>query len=156
MIEKVERLEKNIARYLRKRRIIQFVVSCLLIVVLVLSMIGIDNISDSAFYGLFMFGMIVGLFGAIFGFSFLLTDLLYCRCATNKVNGYYVTAYKGMFSLIVYIDGEEKEKMAFIGYNHVIDTRLPDGVKMCISFSRSFLSICHISFSDNNSSIDLN
>ena len=104
MIEKVERLEKSIARYLRKRRIIQFVVSCLLIVVLVLSMIGIDNISDSAFYGLFMFCMIVGLFGAIFGFSFLLTDLLYCRCATTKVNGYYVTAYKGMFSLIVYIE----------------------------------------------------
>lgn len=169
MNDKIEKLEKDLSKYIFKRRMIEFIcffagiVMCILFFILrditkevIISGEGYFKYETIVYNDYYVIGIMIGLFGSMFAGIFLLTDCLYSRYASTKANGYYITVYKGMLYNILYINGEEIDRITYNRYSSgVIDTRLPDGVKVCISFSRSFFSICHISYSDNNSSIDL-
>lgn len=100
-------------------------------------------------------GIVVGLFVSFFFFIFFIMDLLAGRFATTNANGHFITVYKGMTSCFVYINGEKKGKLGFFCFNCVVETKLPDGVKVVVSFSRSIFTIAHISYSDNNPSVDI-
>jgi len=40
-------------------------------------------------------------------------------------------------------------------FTYVLETKLPDGVKISVTFARGAFLLAHITFSDNNPSVDL-
>jgi hypothetical protein len=100
-------------------------------------------------------GIVIGFVTAMLIGCFLFTDLLCCRFRTAEANGHYITVYRGMMKCSVYINGEEKDSIGMGSFTNVIDTRMPDGTKISVAFSRGAFMIAHISFSDNNPPIDL-
>ena len=82
-------------------------------------------------------------------------DLLLCRFKTLEVNGHYLTVYRGLVDSIVYINGEEAGRLELFGSSPVVEIRMPDNVKVSITFCRSWIIMAHISFSNNNPSIDI-
>lgn len=169
MSDKVKKLEENLSKYIFKRRMIEFIslfvgiVICILFFVLrdlskevIITGEGIFKHETIVYNDYYIIGILIGFFGSIIAGSFLLSDCLYSRYATTKANGYYITVYKGMLYNILYIDGEEVRRITYTRYSSgVIETKLPDGVKVCVSFNRLMFTIAHISYSDNNASIDL-
>lgn len=100
-------------------------------------------------------GIIIGFLAATILGCILFTDLAFCRFRTTEANGYYVTVHRGMNRCEVYVNGELKDMIGMFSFTSVIDTRLPDGTKLTVSFSRGAFMIAHVSFSDNNPSVDL-
>lgn len=163
--EKVEELEKN----LRKNLIIRRVIMAALIVVFATIAIvfhslreasrevtvhgsGIFTYETVTYNNDYVFGVVIGVWGAVMTPVILLLDLAFSRFATAEVNGNYITVYRGMFRCIVYLNGDEADRLF---HERVIELRLPDGVKATVAFYRGALSLAHISFSDNNPSVDL-
>lgn len=94
--------------------------------------------------------------GFALGFAmigFLVGDLIMSRFETFCKNGYYVTVYRGMIGHCVYVDGELKAQLMWVGY--YLETSLPDGTRMNFAFGRAWYDWCHVSFSDNSTSIEL-
>lgn len=85
--------------------------------------------------------------------AFLFADVISSRFATVEANGHFITVYRGMLGYYVFINGEERDSS--FSFMHVVDTTLPDGVKISVSFYRGALMIGHISFSDHNPPIDI-
>lgn len=85
--------------------------------------------------------------------GFLVGDLIMSRFETFGKNGYYVTVYRGMTGHYVYVDGELKAQLRWVGY--YLETSLPDGTRMNFAFGRAWYDWCHVSFSDNSTSIEL-
>lgn len=167
-IEKVERLEKELSRYLRKRRIISGILFvAFLIMGIVFSSIreatkeilvigeGVFSYEIVTYNDYYVIGILIGFLTATAIICILFSDLLFCRFQTVEVNTHYITVYKGMIKCSVYINGEEKDNIGIFSLTNVVDTRLPDRTKISVAFSRSVFMIAHISFSDNNPSIDL-
>ena len=103
----------------------------------------------------YVVGMIIGFVGASMAMVFLLTDMIFCRFDTAEANGHYITAYRGMTKNVVYVNGEEKESVGMFSFTYVLETKLPDGVKIGVTFARGAFLLAHITFSDNNPSVDL-
>ena len=100
-------------------------------------------------------GIVIGFLTASIIGCILLSDFIFCRFKTTVANNHSITVYKGMSSCSVYVNGEEKGRIGMLSLTNVVDTSLPDGTKISVAFSRSAFLIAHISFSDNNPSIDL-
>ncbi len=103
----------------------------------------------------YVVGMIVGFVGASMAMVFLLTDMIFCRFDTAEANDHYITVYRGMTKNVVYVNGEEKESVGMFSFTYVLETKLPDGVKIGVTFARGAFLLAHITFSDNNPSVDL-
>ena len=103
----------------------------------------------------YVVGMIIGFVGASMAMVFLLTDMIFCRFDTAEANGHYITAYRGMTKNVVYVNGEEKESVGMFSFTYVLETKLPDGVKIGVTFARGAFLLAHITFSDKNPSVDL-
>lgn len=82
-------------------------------------------------------------------------DLLLCRFETICVNGNYLTIYRGALDSIVYVNGEESGRLELFGFTPVVEVILPDKVKATVTFCRSWFVMAHVSFSDNNPSVDI-
>ena len=103
----------------------------------------------------YVIGMIIGFVGGAMAIVFLLTDMIFCRFDSTEANGHYITAYRGMTKNIVYVNGEEKDRVGMFSITYVLETKLPDGVKISVTFARGAFLLAHITFSDNNPSVDL-
>ena len=103
----------------------------------------------------YVIGMIIGFVGGAMAIVFLLTDMIFCRFDSTEANGHYITAYRGMTKNIVYVNGEEKDRVGMFSFTYVLETKLPDGVKISVTFARGAFLLAHITFSDNNPSVDL-
>ena len=103
----------------------------------------------------YVIGMVIGFVGASMTAVFLLTDMIFCRFDSTEANGHYITAYRGMTKNIVYVNGEEKDRVGMFSFTYVLETKLPDGVKISVTFARGAFLLAHITFSDNNPSVDL-
>lgn len=166
--EQVEELEKNLSCYLRKRRIISAI---LFIAFLILGIVftsirestkevvihgeGIFSYEVVTYNDYYVIGILIGFLTATVIGCILFSDFVFCSFKTTAVNAHYITAYKGMNKCSVYVNGEEKGNIGIFSFTNVVDTRLPDGTKISVAFSRSAFMIAHISFSDNHSPIDL-
>ena len=85
----------------------------------------------------------------------LICDMLLCRFGTLEVNGNYLTVYRGAIDSVVYVNGEEAGKLELLESSPVVEVRMPDNVKVNVTFCRSWIVMAHVSFSDNHSSIDI-
>ncbi len=162
-----EKLENELTKKIRKRRIIIGSVFIVFLVIGILFIVLRESSKEIIIHGDifkweqvvykhdYLFFILTGFLGAVFAFCVLFGDFLGSRFETTKVNGHYLTIYRGIFESIVYINGEEKERLVITNFSNVIETKLPDGVKVIIAFSRSVLFTAHISFSDNNKSIEI-
>ena len=103
----------------------------------------------------YVVGMIIGFVGASMAMVFLLTDMIFCRFDTAEANGHYITVHRGMTKNVVYVNGEEKDSAGMLSFTYVLETKLPDGVKISVTFARGAFLLAHITFSDNNPSVDL-
>lgn len=166
--EQVERLEKYLSRCMRKRRIISGILFVtFLIMGFVFSSIreatkevivhgeGIFSYETVTYNEYYAIGIVIGFLTATVIGCILFSDLLFCRFQTTEANTHYITVYKGMHKCSVYVNGEEKGNVGMFSFTNVVDTKLPDGTKISVAFSRSVFMIAHISFSDNNPPVDL-
>lgn len=167
-VEAVNKLEKDLSAYLFKRRVISATVLCFsLILGIVFSLVreftkevvvhgeGFFSYETVTYYDYYVIGIVIGFLTATVLGCVLFTDLIFCRFQTTTANNYFITVYRGMNKCSVYIDGEEKDSLGMLSFSNVIDTKLPDGTKICVSFSRGAFMIAHISYFDHNLSIDL-
>ncbi|MBP3347825.1 MAG: hypothetical protein J6L92_03625 [Clostridia bacterium] len=166
--QRVENLEKEITRYVTKRRIITAVLFVVFLAMGIafsaireatkeVTVVGegyfsyeIVNYNDN-----YVIGIMLGFLTATVLGCILFTDAVFCRFNTAAVNGHFVTVYRGMNKCSVYIDGEEVDNIGMFSFTNAVDTRLPDGTKVSVAFNRSAFMIAHVSFSDNNPPIDL-
>lgn len=171
-LEKKELLEKELRKQITKRRIIQALVFLGFLAIGILFwalreaskevivhgeefLDGIFAWESVKYNENYVVGMIIGFVGASMAMVFLLTDMIFCRFDTAEANGHYITAYRGMTKNVVYVNGEEKERMGMFSFAYVLETKLPDGVKISVTFCRGAFLLAHITFSDNNPSVDL-
>lgn len=166
--EPIKAFEKRLSNHATKRRVIT---AALMIVFLVIGIVfwslreasrevivhgeGWFSYETVTYNNDYAVEIVIGFVTAMLIGCFLFTDLLCCRFRSVEANGHYVTVYKGMIKCSVYINGEEKDAIGIGSFTNVIDTKLPDGTKISVAFSRGAFMIAHISFSDNNPSVDL-
>ena len=166
--ERVISLEKTLSHYLLKRRIITAILfAAFLIIGIAFSTIreatkevvvhgeGVFTFESVTYNEYCIIGILIGFLAATVIGCILFCDLLFCRFQTAEVNSHYITVYKGMNKCSVYVNGDEKGNVGMFSLSNVVDTKLPDGTKICVAFSRSAFMIAHISFSDSTPSIDI-
>lgn len=166
--ERVKKLEKELSRYLLKRRIISAILFGIFLIIGIAFSIMREVTKEVVVYGegffsyetvtyneYYIIGILIGFLTATVIGCILFSDLMFCRFRTTEANTHYITVYKGMNKCSVYINGEEKDNIGMLSFTNVVDTKLPDGTKISVAFSRSAFMIAHISFSDNNPSIDI-
>jgi len=153
--ERVQKLEKELSQYLRKRKIrtaILFGVFLIIGVVfsalreatkeVVVHDIGFLSYETVTYNDNYVFGILIGFLTATVIGCILFSDLMFCSFKTAEVNAHYITVYRGMNKCSVYINGEEKDNIGMLSFTNVVDTRLPDGTKISVAFSRSFFHDC--------------
>jgi hypothetical protein len=168
MKERVEALEKELSRYMRKRRIITTILFFLFLILgiafasireatkeVTVHGTGFFSYEIVTYNEYYAIGIVIGFLTATVIGCDLFCDFVFCRFQTTVVNTHYITVYRGMKKCCVYINGEEKDSIGMFSFTNVIDTRLPDGTKISVSFSRGAFIIAHLSFSDDNPPIDL-
>ena len=171
-LEKKELLEKELRKQITKRRIIQALVFLGFLAIGILFwalreaskevivhgeefLDGIFAWESVKYNENYVVGMIIGFVGASMAMVFLLTDMIFCRFDSTEANGHQITAYRGMTKNIVYVNGEEKDRVGMVSFTYVLETKLPDGVKISVTCARGAFLLAHITFSDNNPSVDL-
>ena len=170
--EKKELLENTLRRQLTKKRIIQSLVFFGFLAIGILFFVLREASKEVIVHGEeflngafawetvvynenYVVGMIIGFVSASMAMVFLLTDMIFCRFGTAEANDHYITVYRGMTKNVVYVNGEEKGSVGIFSFTYVLETKLPDGVKISVTFARGAFLLAHISFSDNNPSVDL-
>ena len=143
MEKEIELFEKSLSKKINKRRIIEGVISVVfLITALVFSLLR-ESTKEVIIHG----EGYLSWTETNYNNNYLIE--------TIKKNGHFITVYRGMKESALYINSQEKEKLTFLSFSNVIETKLPDGVKVVVSFYRGALFLAHVSFSDNNPSIDI-
>ena len=94
---------------------------------------------------------VISIMGSIYAGIFLLVDFLFCQHRTFQHPPHSITVYRSMSHNIVYVDGKEVGKLGPFTYDHVIETKLPTGEKVIVSFSRYH---ARISYSDDTPSVE--
>ena len=166
--ERVEQLETGLSKYLQKRRIISAILfAVFLIMGIIFSSIreatkevvihgeGFFSYETVTYNDYYVIGIVIGFLAATMIACVLATDIFCCRFKTIAANENYITVYRGMLKCSVYVNGEEQDPIGMFSLTNVVDTKLPDGTKISIAFSRSAFMIAHVSFSDNNPPVDL-
>lgn len=99
--------------------------------------------------------IVLGALGGVGSGCFLLSDLIFCRYETVEKDLHCITIHRAMLYSIVYIDGKEVDRLGPVFVSHVVETRLPNNIRVTISFSRAVWYLAHISFSDDTPSIEI-
>ena len=99
--------------------------------------------------------LVIGLAGACGAGAFLLSDFLFCRFQTVTKDGQDVTVYRGMLYNIVYVEGGEQGRIGPFMFSNVVEVWLPDKTRVTVSFSRTWLYMAHVSFSDDTASMEI-
>ncbi|MBQ7389938.1 MAG: hypothetical protein IJW02_02380 [Clostridia bacterium] len=167
-MERLEALEKRLRKHILVRRLITLAVFIALLAIgivfgslreatkeVVVHGEGIFSYETVSYNNDYAVGIVIGILGATMTGCILLSDLILSRFATTEANGHYLTVSKGMIKCEVYVDGELAGTIGVSSFTNVVDTRLPDGTKAAVAFSKGALTIAHVSFSDNNPSVDL-
>ena len=101
--------------------------------------------------------IIPAVIASIYFAVFFIVDLALCDFKTFEKDNQHITVYRGMTKSIVFVDGDEIDRIEPFSYEYVIETVLLSGVKVIISFPqrRAAFSSIHVYFSDNTPSIKL-
>ena len=104
----------------------------------------------------YVIGIALGIGGGIGMMGSLVIHFLMCHYETVRYKEYYITVLRTMGRSSVYVDGEEKGRLGFFGWEiPTVEVWLPNRVKAIITFSRGWMSMAQITFSDNTPSIEV-
>lgn len=161
---KKEHLEQYISRKMWKRRAI-----LILIAILLFAAAGVSahfreatkqivhngyytrNVYNSMYLPLIIGGMVGGTASAVA----VLSDFLFCRFKTVYKDDQYLTVYRGIIFLIVYVDGVEKGRSIRMRESMLVEVWLKGPVRATVHFTGSPANLAHISFSDHTATIEV-
>ena len=104
----------------------------------------------------YIFGIALGFCGGISLAAVPFLDFILCGFKTVTHKGGYITVFRSMGRSSVYVNGEEKGRLGFFGWEiPTVEVWLPNRVKAIITFSRGWMSMAQIAFSDNTPSIEV-
>lgn len=83
------------------------------------------------------------------------TSFLRCRFKSIYKGQQYLTAYRGLLFIIVYVDGVEKARSIALHECMLLEVWLAERVKATVHFTNSALNLAHISFSDHTATIEI-
>ena len=155
-------LEISLAKRIKKRRIIEAVASAVFLIIAIAFMIAherskvvneidvlLGTYTSVTYNENLTFGIDFGWVGFIYAVIFYIADLIHSKFETVEVCGDYITLYRGMFRVNLYVNGELQDGLSF---GHHLEVSLSDGSKVFASIGKS---TAHLSFSNGHSSIDL-
>ena len=98
----------------------------------------------------YLCGFVPGFCISLMAVILFIYDLALSKVHTVEVNGNYVTFYRGMVHTQLYVNGEYRDGLSFIGF--YLEATLPDMTKVTVSLGKYS---AHLSFSNGLSSIDI-
>ena len=156
-------LENELKTRIRKRRIAEAVLAVIFLTVTIVFNIlyeqsaVVEEIGFGSFKhqiitrnSNFMLGIIIGCFGLIPSILFLMGDIVSSKYVTFEISGDYVTFYRGVFGMDLYINGEYKDGLLLFGYH--LEATLSDGTKVNVAIGKWS---AHMTFSNGHPPIDL-
>lgn len=163
-------MEKQLSRRILKRRIIAGAVAVLFLALFIVcyclreaskevivheGYLFIPSWEEVKYNNQYIPWIVIGIYGTVMAGIWLLCDIVSCKFRTVEKDQHYITLYRGMVHSVVYIDAEEKGRLGAFSRAKVVEAKLPNNVKITVSFSRNIFYIAHISFSDDTRSIEL-
>ena len=98
----------------------------------------------------FLWGILVGWLGFFPSLILWICDVLLTKIVTIPIGEDYLTFYRGMLHINLYVNGEYKDGLVFSGY--YLETSLPDGTKVNVALGKWN---AHFTFSNGHPSIDI-
>lgn len=157
-------LENELRRRIKKRRLIEACVSAAFLIIAIAFMIAYEQSKvvkeiDMSIFGKyqsvtyntnFVSGIAFGWIGCIYTIIFVIADLIHCKLETIEVGSDYVTFYRGIRHVNLYVNGEFKDGISWSSYH--LEAPLSDGTKVFVALGRW---TAHLTFSNGRQAIDL-
>ena len=155
-------LENQLKVRIRKRRMIEALLTLAFLTVVIVSAVlfgqskGVEEISygsikhQSVTYNYdFMWGILIGVLGFTFSIIFWICDLVFSKVVTFEINGDFVTLYRGITHVNLYVNGQQKD---CISTGYYLEAPLSDGTKVNVALGKWS---AHITFSNGHPPIDV-
>jgi len=156
-------LERKLKNHIKKRRIVEIIFSIVFFIIAISFMIAYEQSrtveevtwgpikQQSVTYNQNLaWGILVGWLGFIPSVITLIVDFVSARLVTIEVAGSYITFYRGLFHINLYVNGEFKDGLTLFGYH--LETKLPDGIQVNVALGKWS---AHLSFSNGHPSKDV-
>lgn len=156
-------LENALRSRMRKRRIIEVILCAVFLIIAVVfkTLYDQSKVVEEIGWGPFayqsvtynndfLWGIMLGLLGFILSIIFLITDFVFSKLATMEVSGDYITFYRGLAHINLYVNGEYKDGLSLFGY--YLEASLSDGTKVNVALGKWS---AHLTFSNGHQPIDI-
>ena len=156
-------LEAKLRKRIKKRRIIEAVLSVVFFVILIAFIIlyeqsrvveevgwGPIKYQNVSYNYVFSWGILVGALGFVPAIISLVCDFVFGKLATFEVNGDFITFYRGFLHNNLYINGELKDSLTLFGY--YLEAPLSDGTKVNVALGKWS---AHMTFSNGHAPIEV-
>lgn len=156
-------LENDLKMRVRKRRIVEGVLTFVFLITSIIFTVLYDNSKTVEIIGYppfayesvtynrnYLWGIMVGYIGLICSGIFLISDIIFSKLETVEVGEDVITFYRGLLHTNIYVNGEYKDGISFIGY--YLEAPLSDGTMVTVSIGKQSV---HLTFSNGHPPIDL-
>ena len=156
-------LENALSRKIKKRRIIFGSLSAFFFVILIVFLTLYFSSAETTVTGYgpieyrsvhyndnFLWGVMFGVFGFIYSVVFFIMDLIHCKYITVEVNGDYITFYRAMGHVSLYVNGVEKDRISFFRY--YLEAPLSDGTMVNVAVGKWS---AHMTFTNGHHAMDI-
>ena len=156
-------LENELKKRIRKRRIAEAILSVIFLTITIVFNVlyeqsaVVEEITfgpikhQSVTYNTdYLWGIFLGFFGLTPSFIFLIADFFASKVVTFEISGDYITFYRGIFGMDLYVNGEHKDGLLLFGYH--LEATLSDGTKVNAAIGKWS---AHLTFSNGHPPIDL-
>lgn len=155
-------LENELKTRIKNRRIVEAVLGVVFLVIGITCNVlreesrvvetigdGIFTYQSVTYNNDFLWGNMIGIMGFIPSVLFLFADILCSTVVTFKVDCDFITFYRGLVHTKLYVNGEEKGRMA---YGYYFEAPLSDGTKVTVMRGKGS---AHCVFSNGHPPIDV-
>jgi hypothetical protein len=156
-------LEEKLRKRIKKRRIIEAaLIVAFLIIVIVFSVLYeqskvVEEISfgpikyqDITYNNDFTWGILVGALGFIPTVIYLICDFIFSKLVTFEVGNDYITFYRGIAHINLYVNGEYKDGLSLYGY--YLEAALSDNTRVNVALGKWS---AHFTFTNGHPPIDV-
>ena len=156
-------LEEELRRRIRRRRIIKAVISLVFIIIAVAFTaareqsrvveeidLGFITHQSVTYNSDFVWGILIGWLGLVYSVISLITDFVGSKVVTVEVNDDFITLYRGILHINLYVNGEYKDGLCVFGYH--LEAPLSDGAKVNVALGKWS---AHLTFSNGHKAIDI-
>ncbi len=98
----------------------------------------------------YLWGVLLGLVVFINSIILFIIDLVSSKFKTVEISGEYITFYRGLIHVSLYINGERADSLSF--FNYYLEASLKNGIKVNVAVGKWS---AHMSFTNGYPPIDL-